>query len=109
MKQQHSRGLRQHRAKRNECGATRQATGIAVLYRNVYKDLSGRLKRMGYIPQDKRRTYRPKAGSEKGRPLAISVFEDKIAEMAVKRVLEQIYEPIFLESSYGYRKNRNPH
>jgi RNA-directed DNA polymerase len=72
-------------------------------------DLSARLKRMGYIPQDKKRSYIPKAGSEKGRPLAISVVEDKIVEMAVKRVLEQIYEPIFLECSYGYREKRSPH
>jgi len=72
-------------------------------------NLSDRLKRMGYVPQNKRRSYIPKAGSEKGRPLAISVFEDKIVEMAVKRVLEQIYEPMFLDCSYGYRENRSPH
>jgi len=72
-------------------------------------DLSSRLKRMGYIPQTKRRSYIPKPGSKKGRPLAISVLEDKIVEMAVKRVLDQIYEPMFLESSYGYRENRSPH
>jgi len=73
------------------------------------KDLSARLKDMGYKPQDRKRAYIPKPGSEKGRPLAISSFEDKIVEMAVKRVLEQIYEPKFLESSYGYRPNRSPH
>ncbi len=73
------------------------------------KVLSERLKRMGYVPQNKRRTYIPKLGSEKGRPLAISVFEDKIVEMAVKRVLEQIYEPMFLDCSYGYREDRSPH
>lgn len=72
-------------------------------------DLSSRLKCMGYIPQTKRRSYIPKPGSKKGRPLAISVFEDKIVEMAVKRVLDQIYEPMFLECSYGYRENRSPH
>jgi group II intron reverse transcriptase/maturase len=73
------------------------------------KDLSERLKRMGYVPQNKLRAYIPKPGSEKGRPLAISVFEDKSVEMAVKRVLEEIYEPMFLECSYGYRENRSPH
>lgn len=72
-------------------------------------DLSARLKRMGYRPQNRRRSYIPKAGSEKGRPLAISSFEDKIVESAVKRVLDQIYEPVFLQSSYGYRENRSPH
>jgi len=72
-------------------------------------DLATRLKEMGYRPQSRMRAYIPKPGSEKGRPLAISAFEDKIVEMSVKRVLEQIYEPIFLDSSYGYRRNRKPH
>ncbi len=34
-------------------------------------DLSERLKRMGYRPQPKRRSYIPKPGSEKGRPLVL--------------------------------------
>lgn len=72
-------------------------------------NLSQRLKDMGYRPQDRKRSYIPKAGSEKGRPLAISAFEDKIVELAVKRVLEQIYEPMFLDSNYGYREGRSPH
>ena len=73
------------------------------------RDLSERLKRMGYRPQPKRRSYIPKPGSEKGRPLGISCFEDKIVELAVKRVLEPIYETVFEDSSYGYRPERNPH
>jgi RNA-directed DNA polymerase len=72
-------------------------------------DLSGRLKRMGYRPQPKRRSYIPKVGSEKGRPLGISCFEDKIVELAVKRVLEPIYEVEFLGSSYGYRLEGSQH
>jgi RNA-directed DNA polymerase len=73
------------------------------------QDLSERLKRMGYRPQPRRRSYIPKPGSEKGRPLGISCFEDKIVEMAVKRVLEPIYEEIFEDSSYGYRPGRGQH
>jgi RNA-directed DNA polymerase len=71
--------------------------------------LSKRLKDMGYRPKDRKRSFIPKVGSDKGRPLAISAFEDKIVETAVKRVLEQIYEPMFLDSSYGYRESRSPH
>ena len=52
------------------------------------ESLSDRLKRMGYRPQPSRRSYIPKSGSEKGRPLGISCFEDKIVELAVKRTLE---------------------
>ena len=73
------------------------------------RDLSARLKRMGFRPSPKRRTYVPKEGSEKGRPLGISNFEDKIVEEATKRTLEPIYEAVFEDSSYGYRPGRSPH
>jgi len=71
------------------------------------RDLSERLRRMGYRPLPKKRSYIPKAGSEKGRPLGISSFEDKIVEEATKRSLEPIYEAVFEDSSYGYRPGRN--
>jgi RNA-directed DNA polymerase len=73
------------------------------------QSLSDRLKRMGYRPHPSRRSYIPKLDSEKGRPLGISCFEDKIVELAVKRVLEPIYEEIFEDSSYGYRPKRSQH
>jgi RNA-directed DNA polymerase len=43
------------------------------------------------------------------RPLAISCFEDKMVEWVVSKILEKIYEPVFLPSSYGFRQNRNCH
>ena len=73
------------------------------------RDLWARLKRMGYRPKPKRRSYIPKAGQAKGRPLGISNFEDKLVEQAVKRTLEPIYEAVFEQSSYGYRPKRSPH
>ncbi len=73
------------------------------------RDLSARLKRMGYRPSPKRRSYVPKDGSKKGRPLGISNFEDKIVEEATKRTLEPIYEAVFEDSSYGYRPGRSAH
>lgn len=72
-------------------------------------DLSIRLKRMGYKPQPKRRSYIPKPGSAKGRPLGISCFEDKLVELVVKGVLEPIYEVVFEDSSHGYRPGRSHH
>ena len=73
------------------------------------QDLSARLTRMGYRPQPKLRVYIPKPGSEKGRPLGLSSFEDKIVELATKRVLEPLFEPLFEDCSYGYRPERSPH
>ena len=73
------------------------------------RDLSDRLKRMGYRPKPRRRSYIPKPGSKKGRPLGISCFEDKMVELSVKRVLERIYEEIFEDSNYGYRPGRSQH
>lgn len=73
------------------------------------RNLSTRLKRMGYRPGPKRRSYIPKEGNAKGRPLGVSNLEDKIVEAAVKRTLEPIYEAVFEDSSYGYRPGRNQH
>ena len=95
----------------------RKATGVDGVTKAEYgenleenlQDLSARLKRMGYRPGPKRRSYIPKAGSAKGRPLGISDFEDKIVELATKRTLEPIYEPVFEDSSYGYRPGCSQH
>jgi retron-type reverse transcriptase len=73
------------------------------------QDLSARLKRMVYRPQPKRRVYIPKPGSEKGMPLGISSFEDKIVELATKRVVEPLFESLFEDCSFGYRPARCPH
>ena len=43
------------------------------------------------------------------RPLAISCFRDKIVQNATAKILEQIYEPVFLEASFGGRPGRNCH
>jgi len=88
-------------------GVTKQQYG-KDLVQNL-QSLSRRLKDMKYCPQPKRRSYVPKPGSAKGRPLGISSFEDKLVESAVKRVLEPIYEQAFEDISYGYRPNRSPH
>jgi len=95
----------------------KKALGIDGVSKEMYaqdleanlQDLSARLKRMGYRPQPKRRTYVPKLGSEKGRPLGISSFEDKIVELALKQVVEPLFESLFEGCSYGYRPKRNPH
>ncbi|SPR08393.1 reverse transcriptase domain-containing protein [Orientia tsutsugamushi] len=43
------------------------------------------------------------------RPLVISCFEDKIIESAVSKILNSVFEPIFLKYSYGFRPKLNVH
>ncbi|MBN1907702.1 MAG: group II intron reverse transcriptase/maturase [Deltaproteobacteria bacterium] len=71
--------------------------------------LSEMLSRMGYRPQPSLRSYIPKPGSDRKRPLGISSFEDKLVELSVKRTLELIYEEAFEDVSYGYRPGRSQH
>lgn len=93
------------------------AAGIDKVTKQAYGEnleanlaaLTERLHRMAYMPQPVRRIYIPKAGSAKKRPLGIPVLEDKLVQAALVRILEQIYEQDFVESSYGFRPNRNCH
>jgi RNA-directed DNA polymerase len=72
-------------------------------------ELSAQLGRLGYRPQPVKRVYIQKPGSNKQRPLGIPSFADKLVQLALVRVLEQIYEADFMESSYGYRPERTQH
>jgi RNA-directed DNA polymerase len=68
-------------------------------------DLHGRIHRGAYHAQPSRRVWIPKADGRQ-RPLGIAALEDKIAQYAVGRVLNQIWEEDFLGFSYGFRPGR---
>lgn len=72
-------------------------------------DLVKRMKNGSYKPNTIRRTYIPKDGSKKMRPLGISCYEDKLIENVISQILTIVYEPKFYNESFGFRPNRNCH
>lgn len=74
------------------------------------EELIGRMKRMAYRPQAVRQVLIPKEGKAGAtRPLGISSFEDKLVQRRVQEILESIYEPLFVDWSYGFRPGRSCH
>jgi RNA-directed DNA polymerase len=72
------------------------------------RGLHQRLRNKTWRHQPVRRVHIPK---EKGktRPIGISSIEDKVVQGAVREVLEAVYEPVFLDVSYGFRRGRSAH
>ena len=72
------------------------------------KDLWNRLKKKIYKAPPLKRVWIEK-DDKRLRPIALTEYEDKIAQRAIVMLLEPIYENDFYDFSYGFRKGRNPH
>jgi len=68
------------------------------------------MKRMSYRPGPIRRVLIPKEGKPGAtRPFGISNLKDKLIQKQFQKLLEAIYDPIFLDCSYGFRSGRSCH
>src|SRR3989304_3303211 len=74
------------------------------------QELITKMKDMAYRPGPVREVLIPKEGKPGAtRPLGISNLEDKIVQKMMQKVLESIYEPLFLNCSHGFRSGKSCH
>ena len=99
------------KVKKNRGGAGIDEVTIAQFEarKEYYLDLLHRKLRDGtYQPKPVKRVEIPK--SEGGvRKLGIPSVLDRVCQQALVQRVEPIFEPTFLDSSFGYRKGRSPH
>ncbi len=90
----------------------RKAVGVDGVDKAMYREnleenlreLIARMKRMAYQPGPVRQVLIPKEDKPGAtRPSGISNLEDKIVQKMMQKVLESIYDPIFIDCSYGFR------
>lgn len=96
----------------------KKAVGIDGISKAMYgkdlmqniKELTVKMKNMAYRPSPVKEVLIPKEGKPGAtRPLGISILEDKIVQSMMQKVLESIYEPLFLDCSFGFRPGKSCH
>jgi RNA-directed DNA polymerase len=98
---------KQVRANRGAAGV--DLVTIAQFERNLAKnliELAARLREGRYYPMPAR-TFEMKKASGGVRTLAILTVEDRIVQRATLNAIEPLFEPAFLDCSFGFRPARN--
>jgi len=73
------------------------------------KNIQRKLKAGQFEFPPARRTQIPKPGKTETRPITIASPRHKIVQEAMKLVMEQEYEKMFLDTSHGFRPKRGTH
>jgi group II intron reverse transcriptase/maturase len=97
--------------KRNRGAAGIDKVSIKMFEANLADNLHALLRNLkngSFEPFPLRRAFVPKNESEL-RPLGIPAVRDRVAQEAVRRLLNPIFEPLFHHSSHGFRQGRNCH
>jgi RNA-directed DNA polymerase len=97
--------------KRNRGAAGIDKVSIKMFEANLIDNLRALcrdLKNGSFEPFPRRRAFVPKNEMEL-RPLGIPAVRDRVAQEVVRRLLNPIFEPLFHDSSYGFRQGRNCH
>jgi group II intron reverse transcriptase/maturase len=97
--------------KRNRGAAGIDKVSIKMFEANLLDNLRALLRDLkngSFEPFPLRRAYVPKNETEL-RPLGIPAVRDRVAQEAVRRLLNPIFEPLFHDSSHGFRQGRNCH
>jgi RNA-directed DNA polymerase len=105
------RAWSQVRRKRGAAGIDRKTLADVEHYGidRLLDELAADLRSGTYRPLPARRVFIPKPGSQEQRPLSIPAVRDRVAQAALKTVIEPIFEADFLPCSFGFRPRKSAH